>query len=542
MDVRMPLTVTGNARILTDLTEADRDILTDGALAFLAELHHRFDGRRQALLADREVRQAAWDAGEIPGFLPETQEIREADWQVAPIPEPLQDRRVEITGPVDRKMVINALNSGAKVFMADFEDSNSPTWRNCLDGQRNMADAVRGTISLETPKKTYSLGENPATLIVRPRGWHLNEAHLEFDGQPASASLVDFGLFAWHNAKAQLERGAVPAFYLPKLEHHNEARLWDDVFAFTEEALGIPHGSLKATVLLETFPAVFQMEEILYELRDHIVGLNAGRWDFIFSAIKTFRNHSDRILPDRGQITMTVPFMRAYTELLVQTCHKRGAFAMGGMSAFIPDRRDPEVTENALQQVRTDKTREATDGCDGTWVAHPDLVPVAMEIFDAALGDAPNQVANLRSDVNITEDHLLNFNVDGGTITAAGLRNNIDVALQYIEAWLGGRGAVAIHNLMEDAATAEISRSQVWQWIRHGATLEDGTPITGAMVQGLIDEVTAELVALREGPHQFDAAAELFASVALADDFPAFLTLPAYESITTFSQTTEATP
>ncbi len=533
----MPVTVPESVVLRAPLEDGDTDILTEGALAFLAELHRRFNARRLDLLYARAERQARWDAGEVPGFLAETEDIRNDDsWQVAPIPEPLQDRRVEITGPVDRKMVINALNSGAKMFMADFEDSNSPTWRNCIDGQRNMADAVRGTIRLETEKKTYELGDNPATLLVRARGWHLDEAHLEIDGVPASGSLVDFGLFAWHNAKEQLARGAVPAFYLPKLEHHEEAKLWDDVFSFTEEALGVPHGSMKATVLLETFPAVFQMDEILYALKDHMAGLNAGRWDFIFSAIKTFRNHADRILPDRAQITMTVPFMRAYTELLVKTCHQRGAFAMGGMSAFIPNRHDPDVTANALAQVQADKTREATDGHDGTWVAHPDLVPVALDIFNDALGDAPNQVSKQRPDVNVGEADLLNFSIEGGAVTLGGLRNNIDVALQYIEAWLQGRGAVAIHNLMEDAATAEISRSQVWQWVRHGATLEDGQPVTSALVEGLIADVQADLVAARgEHPHRFDEAAELFASVALAEDFPAFLTLPAYDRITTLN-------
>jgi malate synthase len=533
----MPPAVSQAPNLMTKMQPGDETVLTEGALAFVAELHTRFDGRRRELLVVREQRQAAWDGGATPGFLPGTAHIRDDPaWRVGPIPETLLDRRVEITGPVDRKMVINALNSGAKTFMADFEDSNSPTWRNLIEGQCNMMDAVRGTISLATEKKTYALNDAPATLLIRPRGWHLPEAHLHFDGQPASASLVDFGLFAWHNAKQQLERGAVPAFYLPKLEHHDEAKLWDDVFSFTEDALDIPHGSLKATVLLETFPAVFQMEEILFALKDHIVGLNAGRWDFMFSAIKTFRNHPDRILPDRAQLTMTVPFMHAYTELLIQTCHQRGAFAMGGMSAFIPDRRNADVTENALKQVRADKQREADDGCDGTWVAHPDLVPVALEIFDAAFGDASNQIHKQRPKANITEADLLNFHIEGGAITRAGLRTNIDVALQYIEAWLGGRGAVAIHNLMEDAATAEISRSQVWQWVHHGAKLEDEVPITAELIQGIIQDIKAKLVAGRNGtPHHFDEAAGLFEDCALADVFPAFLTLPAYNFITTLS-------
>lgn len=529
----MPAAVTDAVELLGPVAPGYDAVLTPHALAFLAALHERFDGRRRGLLDARAARQAEWDAGAVPDFLDATAAIRDdPTWSVAPVPAPLQDRRVEITGPVDRKMVINALNSGAKTFMADFEDSNAPSWSNCVEGQINLRDAVRGTIALDTGKKTYALNPDPATLLVRPRGWHLDEAHVRIGGEPLSASLFDFGLFAFHNAKEQLARGAVPAFYLPKLEHHAEAALWDDVFTFTEEALGLDHGAMKATVLLETFPAVFQMDEILHALQDHIVGLNAGRWDFIFSAIKTLRNHPDKVLPDRAQITMTVPFMRSYTELLVATCHKRGAFAMGGMSAFIPDRRNPEVTEHAMAQVRTDKTREATDGCDGTWVAHPDLVPVAMDIFERILDGAPNQ-ANRQRDVMVTADDLLDFEVPGGATTLAGLRTNIDVALQYLEAWLGGRGAVAIHNLMEDAATAEISRSQVWQWVRHGTALDDGTPATKELVEALIGDVKSTLVSQRgDASHRFDAAADLFAQVALDPEFPAFLTLSAYDALT----------
>ncbi|HYG60120.1 MAG TPA: malate synthase A, partial [Symbiobacteriaceae bacterium] len=436
-------------------------ILTPEALAFVAELQRRFGPPREALLQRRAERQAQFDAGLLPGFLPETQHVRDGDWQVGPIPADLQDRRVEITGPVDRKMVINALNSGAKVFMADLEDSCTPTWENVVEGQANLIDAIEGTISFANPDgRVYKLNANPATLIVRPRGWHLEERHLLVDGKPASGSLVDFGLYFFHNAKRLLAKGSGPYFYLPKTESHLEARLWNDVFVYAQEALGIPRGTIKVTVLIETIVAAFEMDEILYELREHIAGLNAGRWDYIFSVIKKFSHRPDFVLPDRAQVTMTVPFMRAYTELLVKTCHRRGAFAMGGMAAFIPNRKDPEVTENALAKVREDKTREANDGCDGTWVAHPDLVPVAMEVFDAVLGTRPNQVERQRPEVSVTAAQLLDVAIPGGAVTEAGLRNNVSVAIQYMEAWLRGNGAVAINNLMEDAATAEISRSQ----------------------------------------------------------------------------------
>jgi malate synthase len=497
----------------------DEEILSAEALAFVAELHRRFDGTRRELLAARVERQARIDGGELPDFLPETREIREGDWQVAPVPADLQDRRVEITGPVDRRMVINALNSGARCFMADFEDASSPTWRNNLDGQANLIDANERTIELDTGEKTYSLGDDPAVLIVRPRGWHLPERHLLVGGREASGSLFDFGLYLFHNGRRLLERGSGPFLYLPKLESHLEARLWNDVFVFTEEELGLAPGSIKATVLIETILAAFEMEEILYELRDHSAGLNAGRWDYIFSIIKKFRERQESVLPDRAQVTMTVPFMRAYTELLVKTCHRRGAHAMGGMAAFVPSRRDPEVNEVALANVREDKQREAGSGFDGTWVAHPDLVPVATEEFDEVLGPRPNQVERLREEVDVAAADLLDVRVPGGEITDEGVRNNVSVGLRYLESWLRGTGAVAIYNLMEDAATAEISRSQIWQWLRHGR-------IEREQVVGYED---AELAEAGEG--RWDDARALFDRVALSEELEEFLTLPAYELI-----------
>ncbi len=511
-------------------------VLTPDALSFLAALHRRFDGRRKALLSARQARQARLDAGELPAFLPETASIRAAEWRVAPIPfADFQDRRVEITGPVERKMMINALNSGATTFMADFEDSSSPSWANNIDGQVNLRDAHRGTIRLETEAKTYELGPSPATLLVRPRGWHLPERHLLVDGEAISGSLFDFGLYFFWNAAQRVIEGSGIYLYLPKLESHLEARLWNDVFEFAEEALGVPRGTVRATVLIETVLAAFEMDEILHELKDHSGGLNAGRWDYIFSVIKKFRNDPTRLLPDRGQITMTVPFMRAYTELLVQTCHKRGAFAMGGMSAFIPNRREPDVTERALAAVRADKLREANDGCDGTWVAHPDLVPVVMEIFDQVLGDRPNQISKTRPEVRVKGDDLIDTTVEGGTITEAGLRTNVHVGIRYIASWLSGNGAAAIHDLMEDAATAEISRSQVWQWVTNAAHTDQGRTITSEWV----DEIAVEELAVIRGEigddaysvGRFDEAAELFERVALDPDFPDFLTLPAYELI-----------
>jgi malate synthase len=497
----------------------DEEILSPDALAFVAELHRRFGVTRRELLAARVERQERIDAGELPDFLPETREIRESDWRVAPVPADLQDRRVEITGPVDRKMVINALNSGARCFMADFEDANAPTWRNNLDGQANLTDAIERTIELDTGEKTYRLGDDPAVLIVRPRGWHLPERHVLVDGAEVSGSLFDFGLYLFHNGRRLLDRGSGPYLYLPKLESHLEARLWNDVFDAAEEELDLPPRTIKATVLIETILAAFEMEEILYELRDHMAGLNAGRWDYIFSIIKKFRENKEFVLPDRAQVTMTVPFMRAYTELLVKTCHRRGAHAMGGMAAFVPSRRDPEVNEIALAGVRDDKQREAGDGFDGTWVAHPDLVPVATEEFDAVLGRRPNQVERLREEVDVAAADLLDVHVPDSGITEGGVRNNVSVGLRYLESWLRGTGAVAIYNLMEDAATAEISRSQVWQWLRHGR-------IEREQVVAFED---AELAEAGEG--RWEETRALFDRVALSQEFEEFLTLPAYELI-----------
>jgi malate synthase len=497
----------------------DEEILSADALAFVAELHRRFDRTRRELVAARAERQARLDAGELPDFLDETREIREGDWRVAPVPADLQDRRVEITGPVDRKMVINALNSGARCFMADFEDANTPTWRNNLDGQANLIDSIEQTIELDTGEKTYRLGDDPAVLLVRPRGWHLPERHMLVDGDAASGSLFDFGLYLFHNGRRLLDKGSGPYLYLPKLESHLEARLWNEVFDFVEEELDLPPGSIKATVLIETILAAFEMEEILFELRDHSAGLNAGRWDYIFSIIKKFRERPEFVLPDRAQVTMTVPFMRAYTELLVKTCHRRGAHAMGGMAAFVPSRREPEVNEVALAKVRDDKQREAGDGFDGTWVAHPDLVPVALEEFDAVLGARPNQVERLREEVDVAAADLLDVRVPGGEVTADGVRMNVSVGLRYLESWLGGAGAVAIFNLMEDAATAEISRSQIWQWLRHGRVERD-------QVVGFEDAELAEA-----GDGRWSDARALFDEVALSEELEEFLTLPAYELI-----------
>jgi malate synthase len=512
------------------------EILTADALNFVADLHRRFNPQRERLLRARSLRQERLDHGELPDFLPETQNIRDGEWLVAPVPLDLTSRRVEITGPVDRKMMINALNSGAKVFMADFEDSNSPTWENNIQGHINLRDAIAGTVAFTSQDgKHYELGEVTATLMVRPRGWHLVEKHVFIDGHPISASLFDFGLYLFHNGKRSLERGTGPYFYLPKLESHQEARLWNEVFVYAQEELGIKRGTIKATVLIETILAAFEMDEILYELRDHSAGLNAGRWDYIFSVIKKFRNRPDMVLPDRAQVSMTVPFMRAYTELLVSTCHRRGAFAIGGMAAFIPSRRDPEINEVALRKVREDKQRESADGCDGTWVAHPDLVPPVLEVFDAVLGDKPNQLDVLRDDVKVSATDLLNTTIDGGTITEAGLRTNISVAILYLESWLRGTGAAALFNLMEDAATAEISRSQIWQWLRHDARMDDGRTVTRELVHDLvIEEIDKMEEAYGEdlfSRGRFDEARHLFETVALSDDFPEFLTLKAYELI-----------
>ncbi|GAA0929055.1 malate synthase A [Nonomuraea longicatena] len=501
------------------------EILTPEALDFVESLHRRFDARRRELLQARQDRQAELSAGGTLGFLPETEAVREGEWRVAPPAPGLEDRRVEITGPVDRKMTVNALNSGARVWLADFEDANSPLWENCVNGQLNLRDALDRTIDFETGGKSYALrpDDELATVVVRPRGWHLDEKHARVDGRPVPASLFDFGLYFFHCARRQLGKGKGPYFYLPKMESHLEARLWNEVFVHAQDALGLPRGTIRATVLIETYPAAFEMDEILYELREHSAGLNAGRWDYLFSVIKKFRTRGrEFLLPERNAVTMTAPFMRAYTELLVRTCHRRGAHAIGGMAAFIPSRRDPEVNAAALEKVRADKTRESGDGFDGSWVAHPDLVPVCREVFDAVLDGRPNQLDRLREDVRVGAADLLNVSATPGEITEAGLRNNVDVALRYLAAWMGGLGAVAIHNLMEDAATAEISRSQIWQWIHNGIRLSDtGQVVTKELVERIIDEQ-------RHDSPFFEQAKELFKEVALDDDFAEFLTLPAY--------------
>jgi malate synthase len=499
------------------------EVLSKPALAFLESLQQAFGPRREELLAKRVARYRKIAAGAQFDFLKETAEVRRGKWKVAPTPADLQKRHVEITGPVERKMMINALNSGADVFMSDFEDSLSPTWTNVVQGHVNLMDAVRRKLSFTSPEgKSYQLNQKLATLLVRPRGWHLEEKHITVDGKPVSASLADFGLTFFHNAREQLNRGTGPYFYLPKIESHLEARLWNDVFVMAQEKLGIPQGSIRATVLIETLPAAFEMEEILYELRDHMSGLNAGRWDYMFSLIKEFRSRRDLVLPDRVQITMTVPFMRAYTELLVQTCHKRGAHALGGMAPFIPSRKNPEINEAALARTRADKEREVNDGFDGTWVAHPDLVPIAKEAFDKKLGDKPHQKERLREEVHVEARELQDTRVPGGTITEAGIRLNISVALQYLTSWLGGNGAAAINNLMEDAATAEISRAQLWQWIQNGARTADGRLVDRALYGKLRDEEVAKL------PGTNPASIKLLDQLALGE-FLDFLTLPAYQ-------------
>jgi malate synthase len=505
-------------------------ILTPQALAFVAKLHRAFEPRRQQLLAARAARTKRLDAGEKPDFLPETRAVREGDWTIAPLPTALQRRRVEITGPVDRKMIINAFNSGADSYMADFEDANTPNWDNQIQGQINLFEAIRRTIRLETGGKTYALNDTIATLQIRPRGWHLDEKHVLVDGQRVSGGLFDFGLFFFHNAHELLDRGAGPYFYLPKMESHLEARLWNDVFVLAQQELGLPQGTIKATVLVETILAAFEMDEILYELREHSAGLNAGRWDYIFSAIKKFKHDRNFCLADRSQITMTVPFMRAYALLLLKTCHKRRAPAIGGMSALIPIKNDPEKNAKAMEGIRLDKRRDATDGYDGGWVAHPGLVQVAMEEFVAVLGDRPNQIDKTREDVTVTAANLLDFQPEQ-PITEAGLRNNINVGIHYLGAWLAGSGAVPIHNLMEDAATAEISRSQVWQWIQSPkGVLADGRKVTAELVRGLIPEELARVKATgAEG--QFDKAARIFEQMATGDTFTDFLTLPLYEEL-----------
>ena len=510
------------------------DILTPEALAFVADLHRSFNARRLERLAARATRQTRFDAGDIPDFLPETAAVRAGDWTIAPLPQDLLDRRVEITGPVDRKMIVNALNSGAKVFMADFEDASAPLWSNMLEGQINLKDRWNGVIDFTDPAsgKDYKIGATPAVLIIRPRGWHLPEAHMRVDGEEVSGSLFDFGLYAFHNAKTALAQGSGPYFYVPKIESHLEARLWNDVFTHTEQRLDLPANCIKATVLIETLPAVFEMDEILYELRTHIAGLNIGRWDFIFSFIKRLGKMERFLTPDRGRMVMSEAFLKAYGALLVKTCHRRGAFAMGGMAAQIPVKGDPAANEAAFAKVRADKQREAGEGCDGTWVAHPDLVPVAMEVFNRLMPH-PNQRDRLREDVNVGRDDLLMMHQ--GTRTEAGLRENIRVGVQYIEAWLRGRGAVPLYNLMEDAATAEISRAQIWQWIYLKAQLEDGRTVTGPLFSALLDDEMAKLRTTL-GAQVYDAgrfpeAIRLFSDMTLASEFEEFLTLPAYKLV-----------
>jgi len=510
--------------------ERYEEILTLEAVNFLEELHRSFEPRRRELLARRKEREAALAAGGSLDFLDETKDVRESDWRVAEPAPGLVDRRVEITGPTDAKMSINALNSGAKVWLADHEDANTPLWENVIEGQLNLRDARAGTLEFTSDEgKHYTLNDGPRpTVVFRPRGWHLPEKHILVDDERIAGSLVDFALYAFHNRQT-------PYFYLPKLESHLEARLWNDVFVLTEDRLGMPRGTIRATVLIETYPAAFEMDEILFELREHSAGLNAGRWDFMFSVIKKFRTRGrDYLLPDRNAVTMTVPFMRAYTELLVRTCHRRGAHAIGGMAAFIPSRRDPAVNEVALEKVRADKTREANDGFDGSWVAHPDLVPICREIFDGVLGDRPNQRDRLRAEVAITADQLLSIKDTPGEQTEAGLRNAVSVGIQYLFSWLRGTGAVAIFNLMEDAATAEISRSQVWQWLHNGVTLADtGRPVTVELVEQIADEEINKITEAEGGVTHgaYDEARALFMEVAVADDFVDFLTLPAYERL-----------
>jgi malate synthase len=501
------------------------EILTPDALAFLAALHRKFDKMRVALLAARQEVQAKLDAGAALDFLPETAEIRNGSWKIRGTPADLQDRRVEITGPVDRKMVINALNSGARVFMADFEDATTPTWTNLIEGQLNLRDWAKGALSYQDPDsgKSYALKDKIATLIVRPRGWHLSEAHVHVDGHRMSGSLFDFGLYFFHNAKAALARGTGPYFYLPKMEHYLEARLWNDVFVFAQAELGLPVGTIKATVLIETIPAAFQMDEILFELKDHIVGLNCGRWDYIFSFIKRFRNRPEFLLPDRAQVTMGKAFLGAYSLLLIKTCHRRGAHAMGGMAPQIPIKNDAAGNEAALAKTRADKEREAQAGHDGTWVAHPGLVPVATEVFDRLM-PGPNQLGKLREDVRVSAQEMVQ--VHEGTRTEEGLRGCIRVGVQYIEAWIRGVGCVPLYNLMEDAATAEICRAQIWQWLKFGAKLEDGRTVDGKLFASLLAEETQRLKGGR-----FPEAIDIFTTMSTSPEFEEFLTLPAYERI-----------
>lgn len=519
--------------VLGPISEEFAEILTPDAMRFVAELVRFASARRGELLERRAMRQLEIDAGRLPDFLPETRGIREGEWKIAPVPADLQDRRVEITGPVDRKMIINALNSGAKVFMADFEDSHSPTWDGTVQGQINLRDAVNRTISMDTPEKRYRLNDEIATLLVRPRGWHLDEKHVRIDGRAAPGGIFDFGLYFFHNARNLIDAGSGPYFYLPKLESHLEARLWNDVFVLAQELLGIPRGTIKATVLIETILAAFEMDEILYELREHSSGLNCGRWDYIFSCIKKFRNYPDRVFPDRAQVTMTTHFMHSYSLLAIKTCHRRGAHAIGGMAAQIPIKNNPEANEAAFAKVRADKTREATDGHDGTWVAHPGLVAVAMEEFDKVM-KMPNQIERVRDDIEVTQDDLLRM--PEGRITEAGLRTNISVGVQYMEAWLRGTGCVPLYNLMEDAATAEISRSQVWQWLHNPkGVLADGRKVTTDLFRGLMVEemgkIRQEVGADRFGTGKYELAAKLFDEIIVNSELEEFLTLRAYEHL-----------
>src|SRR5216110_3141528 len=517
--------------VLGEITPAFSEILTPEALAFVAKLQRQFGTRRKQCLERRQERQRRLDHGEGLDFLPETKSIRESDWTCAPIPADIQDRRVEITGPTDRKMVINALNSGAKIFMADFEDANSPTWTNMVEGQINLRDAIRRSIRITSPEgKNYQLREQVAVLLVRPRGWHLPEKHMLVDGKPVSGSLFDFGLYFFHNATELMARGSGPYFYLPKMESHLEARLWNDVFKMAQDELGIPQGTIRATVLIETIPAAFEMDEILYELREHSAGLNCGRWDYIFSFIKKFRNRSDFLLPDRATVTMERHFLKSYVDLLIKTCHRRGAHAMGGMAAQIPIRDDLQANEAAMARVRADKLREARAGHDGTWIAHPGLAQIAREPFDAVM-PGPNQLGVLRAEVDVTPRDLLT--VPEGEITEGGLRGCIKVGVQYIESWLRGNGCVPLYGLMEDAATAEICRAQLWQWIRHGARTSDGRMITEGRFDRLLtdelDQIHREVGSARLAGGVFPTAARLFAEMTKSESFDEFLTLPAYE-------------
>ncbi len=534
MTQSQPLSTSESVTVHGKIDVGYDEILTEEALDFVVGLHREFSNRRRQLLRRREDKQRAIDGGKNLDFPTETIDIRRGDWEVAPVPQALQKRHVEITGPVSRKMIINALNSGADVFMADFEDANSPTWQNVMEGQLNLRDAIRRNIDFydERRGKSYELVDDPATLMVRPRGWHLDERHISIDGQPVAASLVDFGLYFFHNAEELMSRNKGPYFYLPKLESHLEARLWNDVFEYSQDRLDIPRGTIKATVLLETIHAAFEMDEILFELQQHSAGLNAGRWDYIFSAIKTFRNRPQALLPDRSQVTMTVPFMKAYSDRLVKVCHRRGAHAIGGMAAFIPTS-DEKTNKAAIEAVRNDKERESQAGFDGTWVAHPGLVSVARKAFDAVLKGEDHQRDMMRDDVEVDADDLVNFEIPGATITEGGFRTNINVGIRYIESWLQGVGAAAINNLMEDAATAEISRSQVWQWLHHDqAKLSDGRPINDELYEDFVDremdQIRREVGAERFESGKFERARAIFDQVARDDKFPEFFTLVAY--------------